>query len=178
MFVFIFMFMYSYCYIFYGSLSILIVTYVPFCLFCFIVLFCVLFVCKCVLYCCHRMSTHIISYIISYHNTPSYHYRSALPMPRLTADYDRVMVFHLLTADTTHYDVLNLLKMIQMVMEVRISEDYCRSDIQIYDLSSFRVEHLTKFTLPLMKKYEMCAFVSSTISTITTGFTHLQLWAG
>ena len=25
--------------------------YVPFCVFCFIVLFCVLFVCKCVLYC-------------------------------------------------------------------------------------------------------------------------------
>jgi hypothetical protein len=35
------------------SLSILIVMYVPFCVFCLIVLFCVLFVCKCVLYCCH-----------------------------------------------------------------------------------------------------------------------------
>jgi hypothetical protein len=36
------------------SLSILIVMYVPFCVFCLIVLFCVLFVCKCVLYYCHR----------------------------------------------------------------------------------------------------------------------------
>jgi hypothetical protein len=32
-------------------LCILIVMYVPFCVFCFIVLFCLLFVCKCVLYC-------------------------------------------------------------------------------------------------------------------------------
>jgi len=32
-------------------LCILIVVYVLFCVFCFIVLFCVLFVCKCVLYC-------------------------------------------------------------------------------------------------------------------------------
>ena len=32
---------------------ILIVMYVPFCVFCFIVLFCALFVCKRVLYCCH-----------------------------------------------------------------------------------------------------------------------------
>jgi hypothetical protein len=40
------MFMYSYC-------------YVIFCVFCIIVLFCVLFVCKCVLYYCHRVSTQL-----------------------------------------------------------------------------------------------------------------------
>ena len=33
--------------------------YVLFCIFCFIVLFCVLFVCKCVLYYCHRVSTQL-----------------------------------------------------------------------------------------------------------------------
>jgi hypothetical protein len=33
--------------------------YVPFCVFRFIVLFCVLFVCKCVLYYCHRVSTQL-----------------------------------------------------------------------------------------------------------------------
>ena len=40
-------------------LCILIVVYVLFCVYCFIVLLCVLFVCKCVLYCCHRVSTHL-----------------------------------------------------------------------------------------------------------------------
>ena len=40
-------------------LCILIVIYVLFCAFCFIVLFCVLFVCKCVLYCCCRVSTQL-----------------------------------------------------------------------------------------------------------------------
>jgi len=90
----------------------------------------------------------------------SYHYRSVLPMPQLTPDYDRVMVFRLLTPNTTHFDLINVLKIVQMVMEVRIAEDYCRSDIQIYDLSFISVGHVSKFTLPLLKKYEMCAIVS------------------
>jgi hypothetical protein len=40
-------------------LCILIFMYVLFCVFCFIVLFCVLFVCKCVPYYCHRVSTQL-----------------------------------------------------------------------------------------------------------------------
>jgi hypothetical protein len=33
--------------------------YVPFCVFCLIVLFCVLFLCKCALYYCHRVSNQL-----------------------------------------------------------------------------------------------------------------------
>jgi len=57
--------MYTYCYVKYSyyyvmysfvSLHILLVMYVQFWVFCFIALFCVLFVCKCLLYYCHRES--------------------------------------------------------------------------------------------------------------------------
>jgi hypothetical protein len=61
-----------------------------------------------------------------------------------------------------------------MVMEIRISEDYCRSDIQIYDLSLVGLGHIPKITLPLMKKYEMCAIVSNGLNILSTEYIHLQ----
>jgi len=48
-------------------LRILIVKYVPFWVLCFIVLFCALFLCKCVLHFCHWVSTQSQLTDISYH---------------------------------------------------------------------------------------------------------------
>jgi len=66
---------YSYCYVYIFlllCLCILTVMYVPFYVICSIVIFCILFVCKCVLYCCCRFATElqltdISSYHISHH---------------------------------------------------------------------------------------------------------------
>jgi hypothetical protein len=51
-------------------LSILIVMYVPFCVFCSTALFCVQFVCKSVLNCCHRVSTQCVLYCCHRVSTP------------------------------------------------------------------------------------------------------------
>jgi len=43
-----------------------------------------------------------------------------------------------------------------------MSEDYCLSDVFIVDYANISLRHITRFTPSLIKKYEMCAFVSST----------------
>ena len=66
--------MYSYCYVFLLLCLCIFIMYVCVCMyvcsfwvFCFILLFYVLFVCKCVLYYCHRLSTHLQLTNVSYH---------------------------------------------------------------------------------------------------------------
>ena len=55
-------------YLFYCYISVFLLLCM-FRVFCFIVLFCVMFVCKCVLYYCHRVSTQsqVTQFIVSYH---------------------------------------------------------------------------------------------------------------
>lgn len=47
-----------------------------------------------------------------------------------------------------------------MVNDVRISECRCLGDIYLYDLSGFRLGHLTKITPSMIKKCEVAATVS------------------
>jgi hypothetical protein len=73
---------YSYCYV-----HVFLLLYVPFWVLYFIALFCALFVCKCVLYYCHRMSIQLqLTNIISYHT--SHHINTTARTPNL-AHYSR-----------------------------------------------------------------------------------------
>jgi hypothetical protein len=87
-------------------------------------------------------------------------YRFYIPMPELTSDCDRVILFGLQTSDTTNFDALSYIRVIQMVLEIRILEDYCLSDIYIMDLAKYSLGHIPQFTIPFLKKFTLCAVVS------------------
>ena len=82
-------------------------------------------------------------------------------MPKLTTDCDRVIILGLTSSHAASFDALDHIKVGQMILEIRISEDYCRSDIYIVDLSRFTLGHMAQFTFPLIEKYFLCAFVST-----------------
>jgi len=83
-------------------------------------------------------------------------------MPQLTPDGNRVIILGVPPSDGVEFNGLHMVKLIQMVMEIKISEDYYLSDILVADYGNITLRHITKITPSLVKKYELCAFVSST----------------
>lgn len=70
------------------------------------------------------------------------------------------MVLGNLDPDATKYNVLDVFKLLFMVGDVRLSEDCCVADIYIVDMANFGLGHMTKITIPAVKKLEVCAMVS------------------
>lgn len=81
------------------------------------------------------------------------------PLSQLTEDYSRVTVLGCLEPDPNKIIMQDILKLSFMVQDVRMCEDYCISDVYIMDFSKFSVGHVTKVTLPILKKMEVCAMV-------------------
>jgi hypothetical protein len=83
-------------------------------------------------------------------------------MPQLTKDCDRVVVIFLPPTDGKDFVWLDVIKLFQMMMEIRISEDYWRYDIYVLDYANITLRHVTKITPSDMKKFEICVLVSNT----------------
>jgi hypothetical protein len=91
-------------------------------------------------------------------------------MPQLTPDCDRVVVMGPLPSDATNWNVLHAIRLFILMMEIKISEDYCGSDIFVADFGNYTIGHITKVTPSYVKKYELCAVVSSTNLFIVNNF--------
>jgi len=88
--------------------------------------------------------------------------RYFFPMPQLTTDCDRVVVIYIPPSDVMDFNVLHMMRLVQMMMEIKISEDYCRSDIYVADYGNLTMRLISKITPSILKKFELCSFVSYT----------------
>jgi hypothetical protein len=84
-------------------------------------------------------------------------------MPQLTAQCERVVISGLLNSDDKKYDFLQVVKLLLMIQEIRISEDYCSSETMVIDLANLNLGHLSKLSVINLKNYELYALVSSLV---------------
>jgi len=87
-----------------------------------------------------------------------------VPMPQLTPDFNRVIVFGFLTPDATNFVAEDFCKVVQMTYEILSCEDYCLSYIFIFDAANYTASHIPKMTITSVKKCEVCAIVSTDIA--------------
>jgi hypothetical protein len=65
------------------------------------------------------------------------------------------------TSNPANFDALDYMRVTEMALEIRIREDYCLSDIYVLDLAKYSLGHIPHFTLPVLKKFILCAVVST-----------------
>jgi len=106
---------------------------------------------------------HIYKRVLSQENCQIwlFHCRFCFPFPQLTPDCDRVVVYLVQPTDGMEFNTLYVIKLFHMMMEIRISEGYWRSDIYVMDFGNVTLRHVTKVTPSLVKKFELCVIVSS-----------------
>jgi hypothetical protein len=82
------------------------------------------------------------------------------PMPKLTPECDRIIVFGYQKPDPTNFIAEHFFKVALMTLEILSIEDYNLSTIFIFDFRNYTLGHVPKITLPLSKKCETCTMVS------------------
>ncbi|KAK5638770.1 hypothetical protein RI129_013065 [Pyrocoelia pectoralis] len=74
-----------------------------------------------------------------------------VPLPR-TAELKRILCFKLRDWSVEKFDIIDILGYLMNIIEVRVREDCCISDIYIYDLQGISMGHVVKITPQLLKK--------------------------
>lgn len=99
---------------------------------------------------------------IEFHTALSFCFSYYCPMPQLTPENDRVIIFGYQTPDPTNFIAEDFFKVALMTLEILSREDYNLSTIFIFDFGNYRLGHVPKITLSLSKKCEICTMVSVT----------------
>jgi len=83
-------------------------------------------------------------------------------MTQLTTDCDRVVVIYIPTSDVMDFNILRIMRLLQMMMEIKTSEVFCRSDIYVAHYGNLTLRQISEITPSMLTKFELCAFVCYT----------------
>ncbi|XP_069680236.1 alpha-tocopherol transfer protein-like [Periplaneta americana] len=79
------------------------------------------------------------------------------PLPELNENDERIVCYGLQNGDPSLYNMDDFFRFTLMTAEIRLCEEYCSSDIYIVDFGKVTLAHVPKFSLPALRKYEVCA---------------------
>lgn len=77
------------------------------------------------------------------------------PLPKLTDKKYKLFIYRLTDSDVEKFLFADSLKAFFMVADMRMYSDreYSEGEIPIFDMGHLTLRHMTKITLPLLKKY-------------------------
>lgn len=80
-----------------------------------------------------------------------------LPLPRTTNKNYKLILFRIANKNADNFVFSDVLKIVLMVADVRLVSEFEIADgeIPIFDMSGMSLQHLTKVTLPTLRKYMM-----------------------
>ncbi|KAJ3643782.1 hypothetical protein Zmor_026470 [Zophobas morio] len=84
---------------------------------------------------------------------PSKHFITHLPLPKLTPNYERVIIMKLINTDIEVYDMLELIKLDLAVTEVTMQYDGSIGVRYVIDFGGFTLRHLAKWNPLLLNKH-------------------------
>lgn len=80
-----------------------------------------------------------------------------VPLPKPTQQNYKLFIYRLANSDPDNYNFVDSLKTFFMVSDVRMitEKDILDGEVPIFDMHGYSLRHLTKITLPIVKKYMM-----------------------
>lgn len=77
------------------------------------------------------------------------------PLPKLTSNNYKLFIYRLNDSDVDKFSYVDVLKVFFMVADIRIYTEDSESDgeVPIFDMGKLTLRHLTKVSLPILKKY-------------------------
>jgi hypothetical protein len=89
-------------------------------------------------------------------------------LPDYTEDFHRVTIISAIQhpPDIHNFDLLDILKLVLMVQDIRLAEDMALGDILMIDVQKGTPAHAAKFTLNFFEKVKLFQMVSTRLVSV------------